>query len=163
MTSKLGRRIFEGGFIPSFYIWGDRMRIFVKSNDKNLFEALELFAEESNEEYAKMRKGIRLRVIGLTGMVPQGLGMQAEKRDDGACLYTPIGIPDLSFIREMIKRYTGRQVSEARWKQRMIENVNKYLVAVNVSFDSIEFVGDEKDDDNSVQDNKKKDNEGPGQ
>ncbi len=102
---------------------------------------LEEFARLITEEYEKMRKGLRMRVLGLTGRVPDFLPCLVRKRDEGAILDIPVDIPELEMLREAIKRYTGRDLGSPKYKKKMCENLAGYLTKKKVSFNTIEVVG----------------------
>jgi hypothetical protein len=131
------------------------MRILVKSNDAKLMEKLAYFADESNKEYEKMRKGLKLRVLGITGRIPLAMGMLAKACPEGGYLDLPWTVPELDILREAIKRYTGRDLGEPKWKRNMLSQVNGFLMAEGVEFQSIELMEEEKHDDDSVQSEKK--------
>lgn len=127
------------------------MRILVKSSDAKLMEKLTYFAQESNIEYEKMRKGLKLRILGLTGRIPLALGIIAVKCDEGALLDVPLSVPEMEVLREVVKKYTGRDLGPGKWKLNMIKQINGFLTSEGIGFDKIELLEDDKNDDNSVQ------------
>lgn len=133
------------------------MRILVKSNDARVYEKLQYFADESNKEYSKMRKGIKLRVLGLTGRIPDELAMIAVKRMDGVILDIPLSVPELELLQEAIRRYLHMTVTP-KWKTKMAEQINGYLKHEGIEFKSIEILESDVDEVDSVSGDKKKDN-----
>jgi hypothetical protein len=135
----------------------------VKSDDARLVEKLVYFADESNREYAKMRKGLKLRVLGITGRIPSDMGMIAKPCNGGGYLDLPWTVPELDMLREVIKRYLRRDIGEPQWKANMLKQVNGYLSAEGIQFKYIELLEDEKNDnDSSVQVDEKKGDAGSG-
>jgi hypothetical protein len=139
------------------------MKILVKSNDAKLMEKLTYFAEESNIEYEKMRKGLKLRALGITGRIPLAMGMMAKACPEGGYLDLPWTVPELDILREVIKRYLHRDLGEPKWKRNMLSQVNGYLLAEGVEFRSIELMEEEKHDDDSVQGKKEESDSDSGQ
>lgn len=117
------------------------VEILVRSDDVRLMPELEEFARLITEEYGKMRKGLRMRVLGLTGRVPDFLPCVVRKHGDGAVLDVPVDIPELEMLREAVKRYTGRDLGSPKYKKTMCDNLVGYLTKKKVSFDTVEVVG----------------------
>jgi len=119
------------------------MIILVKSDDKRTLELLERFASESNKEYEKMRKGIKLRVLSLTGRIPEALGCIAYEVEGGYAIDLPFSIPEIEYIQSVISRHLKMEIG-GKWKDKMVKNVRGYLDGNGVSYSFVGVV-DEKD------------------
>ena len=117
-----------------------KMKILVQSNDGKLLPLLEDFARLSNEEYSKMRKGIKMRIIGVTGMVPLTMGMEIERCEGGAYVKIPFSVPELTALRNLIRKTTGREVTGHEWKNKMIKQLGGYLSSEGIKYEGIVFV-----------------------
>lgn len=116
------------------------MRILVTSKDDRLLERLKFFADESNKEYTKMRKSLKLRALGITRLIAVDMAMIAYEYPGGVVLDTPLTVPDMTVLREALKKHLHMELGESQWKTRLISNLNGFLTREGISFDKIEFI-----------------------
>lgn len=109
----------------------------IVSDDPECKRALDKFAKATKEEYEKRLGGWRYRMIKK--YLPQLIGTTVIDEGDHFIFFIPIKLPDMKKLRVFIGKITGR-TPEPKWKEKMKANLEGYLKAENVKFDSIEFV-----------------------
>lgn len=123
--------------------------VIVSKDTDNCRKILDEFAKEFNKEYKKRLGSWKFKIIKRIIPIKEWMNILEslkmhvveEKEKNEFTLVLPIKAPEFKKLRMVIKKITGREPSP-KWKERLVENLEKCLKKNNVSYENVECFGE---------------------
>jgi len=114
------------------------VRWLIKTKDPKAWDAMVAFRDEFKKAFTETMSGFRLKLV--KDFIPK-LEPFLEKREDGIVFGLPVAVPEFMNFRKSLEKLTGIKF-EPRWQKKTIENLVGYLKAMEIEFESVEYIGD---------------------